>query len=147
MQCEDSICVALSLGNQWEYFSHRDILGTWWNSQLQYVMCSSDDDNHRNNNNNNILSSMFHRLKDKETVGINIKSFSLTNILIHNGELACGDFHSNSTDTFGFIQISIQHEIESSYGGDNDAIHFQSLESNVVTKKTKDIIQPLYSPF
>ena len=165
MQCEDSICVVLGLGNQWEYFSHKDIWVTWWNSYLQYAMCSSDDDNQKNDN--NMLSSIFHKLEDKETIEINTNSSWLTNILIHNGvsrkqfkedaevvkclkypdsdKLAYSDFHSNSMDMFGFIQISRQQEIESYYEDDNDGIHFQSLESNEDTKK-KDIIQPLYSP-
>ena len=56
LPCVHSICVAQSLNNKWEHFSHRDISETRWNSYLQSAMTSEEDEN---NNNNKMLFVMF----------------------------------------------------------------------------------------
>ena len=50
---------------------------------------------------------------------------------------ACSDFHSNSMDMFGFIQINSQIDIDSDYVDDCSCIQFLTLENNEVTMKQK----------
>ena len=112
-----------------------------------------------NKNNNKILFAMFHKLQLEEEIGISINEQWITNTFIYSGELlnefndddkvvkclnypgsnhpACSDFHPNSMDMFGFIQISSQNDIDSDYDSDNNCIQFPSLETNEVTMKQK----------
>ena len=156
LPCVHSICIVRSLENQWEYFPHRDISVTWWNSYLQSAMTSVEDEN---KNNNKALFAMFRKLQSEGDIGISINEQWLMNTSIYSGELpnefkednkdlkclnnpnsnhpACGDFHPNSMDMFGFIQISSQNDIDSDYDSDNNCIQFPSLESNEVAMKQK----------
>ena len=105
---------------------------------------------------------MFRKLQEEEIVGININELWLKNIPIHEGELSeeykndnniveclnypnsndprCNDFHSNSINMFGFVQICSQPQ-DNTASGDDESISFPPLESNVESNRKNWHIQ------
>ena len=101
---------------------------------------------------------MFRRLQHNEIVGLNVKQSWFEQASIHVGPLPeefqsdpnvvkclnypnsndprCDDYHSNSMDMFGFVQICSQPRDDSDYD-DNESIVFPSLITNEESKRRK----------
>ena len=108
---------------------------------------------------------MFRKLQDEEIVGLNVKKSWFENSPIRLGPITdefksdlnivkclnypnsddpkCRDFHTNSMDMFGFVQICSQNR-EDTNEEENESIVFPSLISNEESEKKKDSLLKIH---
>ena len=116
------LCVASTMSPHWEYPTHRDVSVLWWKSYLKNVKREyTEDETHTT------IERIFRKVQEEEIVGLNVNKSWFENSQIHLGTIPdefksdlniikclnypnsddprCRDFHTNSMDMFGFVQI------------------------------------------